>query len=324
MQPPAFVPFRRSLQAHPVASGAFFCFLAVSLIEVVRLLSVGPGAVGFEAGLYDWEPSTAGAQAPMFRWTGADAFLVRPIEADVLGVALYVSRPDIEEGVPIALSVDGKPLAAIEATGNGWIEHLYYIPPLTGMTAELAGGTGAPPLDGWKELAPWRRSPLATMRLGVHAGSTFVPWELGVGEDRRRLGVGLGEMTWHRQVPAGGLGFHPWETDPRGVRFRWTARLWASQPVEVEGAVATFEIRVDHADLAAQPAEVEVYWNERRVHGATLARTAWAIVTLDAAELGSGRGTLSFKVDRTWNPFRAGVSSDDRELGVAVSEVVWR
>ena len=66
------------------------------------------------------------------------------------------------------------------------------------------------------------------------------------------------EWTSSLPIPTDGLGFHPWETDIFGTRFRWTRRLWANQRLDVEGSEGTVRLRSDHPGLETEPLTVEI------------------------------------------------------------------
>ena len=84
-------------------------------------------------------------------------------------------------------------------------------------------------------------------------------------------------------------------------------------------------LRADHPDMAGHAVVLKLYWNARPLLTLKIEDPRWKTVTLSRARhLGRKAGILSFHVDRTWNPDESGVSSDARDLGVAVSEVSWR
>lgn len=86
-----------------------------------------------------------------------------------------------------------------------------------------------------------------------------------------------------------------------------------------------FSIRVAHADAAASPVTVTLGQFENTYHQYTLSDQEWMAIELpvNARLLGrddAGRPFLKLYVNtsRLWNPKKAGASSDDRDLGVAI------
>lgn len=238
----------------------------------------------------------------------------------------------------MALTINDQPVEAVTIKRNGWYSLEYYLPPIltadiweqvepgwaARTNAEIVAAEGGWFAD-WQELKPWRRRPgPPSIWIKIAVGSTFVPSELLDTDDDRTLGIGVGEVRWVEHPPASGLGFHAWEADLEGARFRWTSQMWASHPVEVHGRTGNLKLRADNPDLESAPVIVTLYWNERLLRTVEIGDHNWTTVSIDTNELGRDSGVLSFHVDRTWSPADSGVSTDIRRLGVAVSEIEWR
>lgn len=300
-------------------SGLLIVFAALSVIEMARLaVFASPGDA--EVGLYDTEraPSPRGRRLTEFRWTAGTAALLRRPAGPVLTLPFYAGRPDLSDRrVSTTVSADGHELDRVTFTESGWQERTYYLPPVVGEMFEAAPDGVLPVATGWLELRPWAAPDPRPLWLTLVTTPPVVPASIGAGDDRRELGIGLGELRWSDRLPEEGVGFHPVETSADGVRFRWTSRLWASRPLA--GGGMELAVRADHPDLEAAPVEVALYWNERRIGTVLLADHAWRSVPLTAELVGSAAGVLSLRVDRTWSPAAAGTSSDARQLGVAVA-----
>jgi len=282
-----------------------------------------------------------------FRWTGAEAALLRPIDAPVLHVPLRLSRPDVPgPRVRVGIRVHDRPVESLTLDENGWFGVDTYLPPVLGpeLWAEVEAGwreleearareADRPPgsnwlvswWSNWQELKPWHPPPgPPSVWIDMEVDPTFVPSELVEdSDDSRTLGVGVGELAWRQELPAEGHGFYAWETTPNGTRFRWTRR-WASQPVQAPPGLTglSVSIRATHPDIAERPVDVVVYWGPRKVARETLRDHVWLRISLpEPSPTASGVPVLSFEVDRTWNPQERGVSEDARELGVMVAEL---
>ena len=81
--------------------------------------------------------------------------------------------------------------------------------------------------------------------------------------------------------------------------------------------------------MLSNPVEVSVFIGPFPVWEGRLSRRGWipAEFTLrpSAVWMLSRRSSqhITVVVDRTWNPARAGVSTDERDLGAAITEVSW-
>lgn len=286
-----------------------------------------------------------------FRWTSDEAHLVEPVAGPILVVPLFLARPDVPgRGVPVRIVLENVPhgsvvLADFVLAENGWYAGAWFLPPLLGEQSwddvatgwrELGeadrraqameqGNLVARWFDNWRELKPWHPPPgPPAISLKVFVGNTFVPADLLEGsDDRRRLGVGIGDLLWRSELPTEGFGFHPWETTPEGFRFRWT-RLRASLPLEVAGHELLFRLRADHPDIATNPVVTRIYWGATELRSVSIDGSGWHDIVLRAPSPPGSRAVLTVSVDRTWTPLDAGGSKDARPLGVAMTVVEWR
>lgn len=277
-----------------------------------------------------------------FRWTAGDAALEEPLEGAVVTIPLYAGRPDLPgAGVEVALSVEGRPIERLWLRQPGWHHFSYYLPILlderlwqaaqraipAGVSSVAPAADSAMPRaegEGFLELTSWHR-PAAPppVRFGIEVRPTFVPAMTSAeSDDTRRLGLGLGALQWSA-LPPEDIGFYGWETFIDGRRFRWTRRQ-ASMRVESAGPIAVFALRADNPDIDARPLEVSVYWNERLVGEIELHGRSWVEAEIELDAPPGSTGVLSVRTARTWIPAQAGVSADERVLGVAMTEIGWR
>lgn len=312
-------------------------YLVLAAVEATRLLwTVGPPSP--DVGFYAWETQVQGGGVRPFRWTTGHAALRRDAHGPVLELALFMSRPDIDrQPVTVALRLAGDDLDRLELNRNGWTRRSYYVAPIIGRplerrpepatTSARAGTTpAADPDRKWLELRPWHAPATPALDLEIDVMPTFVPAAMGSSRDRRELGVALAPIEWLDDIPPQGVGFHGREQADDGTVFRWTAQRWASERVRVAGdgaRIMRIMLRADNPDIDESPLTVTLYWNERPLETVRLAGNDWQPVTLETGAAAGATGVLSLRVARTWRPADFG-SQDERELGVAVSDVTWR
>jgi len=153
--------------------------------------------------------------------------------------------------------------------------------------------------------------------------STFVPKELRINEDSRRLGIDIAHITIKS-----GIEFWPWETWtgehisgwPRDIpiKFRWTASLAAIDNLNELKNHGPFFFMCAHPDISSDPVVVKILGDNNLIKQFLFADHKWKKVVFGPDEL-KGSKKLTIQVSRTWNPKVSGYSEDDRDLGVAVA-----
>jgi O-antigen ligase len=116
-------------------------------------------------------------------------------------------------------------------------------------------------------------------------------------------------------------GFHDWELDPRGRRFRWTT---AHATFYVPTGVRTIEIPIRAWNPSpGQSTSLEVDVNGRTVNRLDIDHTSWTTVVLSFPPRAPDRSwRIDLRVDPTDRPNRINPgTSDDRLLGIRVGEV---
>ena len=312
-------------------------YLSLFTLELVRV-SVFARPTIYDAGFYEWEEvSPSDRQAPSrFRWTAEQGLMLRPVEGVVLNVPLLVGHPDPSEGgVPIRLTVNGGEAVQFAGAGNGWYSAQVYLPALLGpeswakVSAARSKRESEASLSSsgwfatWQELRPWRAESDALVWIEIDTPVTFVPSVWADTSANRLLGIGVAQLEWKDSLPPDGFGFHAWEADVEGRRFRWTRRR-AGIPLSPLSEGVAMWLRADHPDIRDVPVEVHVFWGAELVRTVTLTAPVWTEVVIPASALTGDEAVLSFAVDRTWSPAQSGTSPDARDLGVALSEIARR
>lgn len=175
--------------------------------------------------------------------------------------------------------------------------------------------------------------------------------------DQRNVSIAIGDIEFGKQcsqrlpesvldevsqcyhMPKGGVGFHDWEiwsreipswAEGRPKKFRWSKER-ASLPIRMaQSTERTHEkkdrrkdgwvmfLQCSHPNIDEEPVVVKVRVDGKVVREEEFGDHRWKKVVLKGEELRDKR-ILTFEVSRTWNPKIAGVSGDDRDLGVAVA-----
>ncbi len=120
-------------------------------------------------------------------------------------------------------------------------------------------------------------------------------------------------------------GFHAWETDPDGRRFRWTTRL-ARLHLPATVSSVDIPIRALHLEPAPRPITVSVSFDGHLVEEISLGDDAWRVLSFDLPEKPEGDVyTFDIALPYTWRPADAVPgSSDERQLGIQVGELTLR
>ncbi len=328
----------RKLRGTPWLVVVVALYLTVSALEMARLSMLAESVDADDSGFSRWE-AVATDEAPLLvRWSGLESSMRRAIEAPVLTLTAYGAAA--ANPVALIITIDGERVDSY-TIGPGIHTFHYYLPAILSREKwseaqrrrderdryqSHVASAGWP--TNWRELRPWRaveRLPqveITTMlRPAVDradpAGPAGDPDE---GTDQAR--VGIAAVAWLDELPSSGGGFHAPETGPDGTEVRWTRR-WASQPMVAAGRAVTFDLRAVHPDIADQPVRASFFWNSTQATTVDLADTEWRSVTIPVPP-GARAGVLTVHVDRTWSPARAGVSPDNRELGVLLGRIRWR
>jgi O-antigen ligase len=163
-------------------------------------------------------------------------------------------------------------------------------------------------------------------KININVSRTWNPKKYGAKWGRIQ-GVAVSAPNYTSEVTADGVGFSVWEKMQGQLpewaqsdqQYRWTGK---SATIRVDDVMrrqgVELYIRSRHPDVGSKPVEVQLFVDEKLVDTVILSSANWQRLFIDQERL-SGKKTLTFYVSRTWNPQLAGISTDNRSLGIAVA-----
>lgn len=125
---------------------------------------------------------------------------------------------------------------------------------------------------------------------------------------RQEFGLGLAEKTQD------------------GMDFRWSGRS-AGLTLIIENPTIVVPLLASHPDIRKRPVRVRIYittdlrTKPKLVKELRLSENRWEKVNLEVLAYVAKQVFLIFETDRTWNPHKAGVSADPRNLGLAIGKI---
>lgn len=185
-------------------------------------------------------------------------------------------------------------------------------------------------------------------KLLLNISRTWNPKKHGVNQDNRELGVAVRKIEFLDEMPKDGIGFYHWETWGEGQipgwpqdvtpRFRWTGMRASlgikglrdlgidASEIKNEGAfhgagpdggIELF-LMCAHPEIDKDPVAVKIIGGNGIIREEIFKNYQWRKILLKDDELKESKA-LTFQMSRTWNPKLAGISEDNRDLGVAVA-----
>jgi hypothetical protein len=185
------------------------------------------------------------------------------------------------------------------------------------LAAVLFAAAPAPPST---DKAPARRNPIfqiAALALVVFGGISLL-WS-------STHSLSLQERTWKYNLRQE-FGFGPIEKNAEGLEFRWSGRF-AGTPCRIDGSDIEISLLASHPDLKTRPVRVKILiapdlaTKPIVLRYFLLKKSRWEKITLNVPAHIRGSALLLFEVDRTWNPMKSGISSDPRDLGLAIGNI---
>ncbi len=160
----------------------------------------------------------------------------------------------------------------------------------------------------------------------------FVPDDFLKNGDRRKLGPAIAIIKIINMVQQDSFGFWPYEND--GIRSYQWSKQEAYRRLDLPTGRILFHVRVAHHDVMDNPVIINLDINGEAQRQLVLKDNSWHKVEFQPEELGEAftwraepprhnTGFLHIRISRTWVPAEAGISDDNRILGVAVSEIQY-
>ncbi len=272
-----------------------FMVLVVFVGHLYNYCTKNACPVPFEYGLYGWEQWGGKNDKRKMRWTGKAACQPTRAETDILGLTVYAAPHNIDErGVELTIYMNETLLDTVHFMESGSRPLYYYLPGIAGRD----------------------------MTLKMKVSKTFNPSKLGINKDTRDLGVAVSPVAFLRIMPVEGVGFHAWEStgrfsDDLPPRFRWTGmRASLNVQREFKKGVTLF-LLCAHPDIDQEPVTVDIMSDRDLIRRETFSDHSWKQLVITPEELKDSTA-LTFQVSRTWNPQLEGISTDSRNMGVAV------
>jgi O-antigen ligase len=122
------------------------------------------------------------------------------------------------------------------------------------------------------------------------------------------------------------FGFYPAEQTHSGLEFSWSKKA-AGLSVMVDKPVLEISLQASHPDIGSNPVHVKIslikdLFREKRVlEEVTLMDNGWRRLKFKIPEEFHTDIILFIEVDRVWNPHKILGTEDDRDIGVALSEI---
>ena len=142
---------------------------------------------------------------------------------------------------------------------------------------------------------------------------TWTPADTGTSGDRRRLGVALGDVSFHPNFPIGSVGLHGLEEWPQIGPVRWM-KARASFPLMGEEATKGVHLKLFRHPLAGDRLLI---MGERGFEKEVTLKLGWQEVDIPGGALWPGE-ILTLQTDSSFKPKARGNSTDDRDLALAL------
>jgi len=229
------------------------------------------------------------------RWTQQKSEIRLMAKTDIIKLQFIVFPYNIDrDGLKVNIKIDDIVVDTRTIFAAGDYQEQYYVPGAAGKS----------------------------IAINTEVSKTFTPRLLGLNEDNRTLGIALVPFKFITKLQPDGIGLYQWEEwqiDGKPVKVRWT-RKQATMAMTPGNAAQGVKLGLlsYHPDVIANPVIVTILGDGSMLKTIKLTDKYWKHFELKTEDI--GRVTyLTFRVSRTWNPKAAGVSNDQRDLGVAVA-----
>ena len=275
-------------------------------------------------------------------WTRATMHFDAHAESDYFMFLIGASphNSTLPQGLTVTLRVNGRLLDSVNFINGGVKSLVYYVPGLKGSDVSFSihanrtfiprelGNSSDPRELGIMLLTTYNKNDDGTIKINdIPVSSTGYPFLRQHNESKRPFH--FRNLMFLAAMPQEGCGFYEVETwDSRKLdgwpldlplRIRWTGmRASMQMPHDWKRSNGTLYVFSAHPDLSRQPVTLTLFAEDEVLKTVTFTEQGWQVVNFTSA-LTAGHNILTFQVNRTWNPILSGLSSDSRDLGVAIA-----
>ena len=250
-------------------------------------------------GFYSWE---SWQDKLPFRWTKRVASQELKIEGQTLYIPLISFHPSIaKEPLKVQIYLNGRMIDQVVIKDN--LPHIFNYP-----------------------LFPTSNKSIV---ISYVTDKTWNPMKIKVRKDWRNLGVAVGKVSWDelpdkwRQLGAQAeYGFYHWENWSDKFRFRWTKKK-AHIRLPIEGDKLVIPMMCNYPHIDKNPQQVNIYANYSLLEKIVLQNSQWRDIEIKLPQQPQKEIILTLEAQRIWNPALLGISSDNRNIGIAVGEFRW-
>lgn len=112
------------------------------------------------------------------------------------------------------------------------------------------------------------------------------------------------------------------EEDWSEGKVRWTGKE-SLREVEVTSSVLSLNLFCGHPDVNKNPVQADLWIGNKRHGQVTYSANGWKRVNIYLPSEKGKKVKLKIEVSRTFNPYKWGINNDNRNLGLAVTEIRW-
>jgi len=291
----------RTFQPQHMGAANTYSDLGVAISEVHFFDELPGGKIGFEGSDVSTEGPAWSKKKPItFHWTRLRASWQPACSPDEW-LAFYIAcgHPDVPtHAVRVKLLGDGKELRNWTIQNGDWV-------PVLLKPAETRG----------------------LRHLTLQSDRVFNERLHFPGGDPRDLSIAVAPMKHVPDPPKEALGFYLWEASKeilgKDQPYRWTGKMAVAPIRGQHKEFLVMAVMAGEPDLSTHPVEVLLRPNRGKEQKITLHNSMWQPVSFPLADLNKSSTVMEIEVSRTWCPKAAGVGGDGRDIGVAVSKMVF-
>lgn len=112
------------------------------------------------------------------------------------------------------------------------------------------------------------------------------------------------------------------EEDWSEGKVRWTGKE-SLREIEVKSSVLSLNLFCGNPDVNKNPVQADLWIGNKRHGQVTYSANGWKRVNIYLPSEKGKKVKLKIEVSRTFNPYKWGINNDNRNLGLAVTEIRW-